>query len=678
MKRILASVVFIVFAFSVNAQMTGGSVVTPSNGTVHFLYYTPPNYRSSGTGHPLIISLGGVGEQGDGSPADLQNLYSGGIPKKIKDGSNMVFTYTPSIAITDGFVVLAPQLPKTSGNWQNFYVDAMIDYGLTHFNIDPSRVFLTGYSLGGIGAWNYAASGLNINKLAGIVPISSNSSFSDFCTVANNKVALWAFQGAQDATFGGSTEHGYVTQINSCPGLIVPAVDTIVPDFVHGSAFWDNFVYSTSNNVLPTNVYQWMLKVKRGIDVNNQIPAPVIPLGSNITLTTPVKVKDFPLLDGSGSHDDDVLMDYLWESVSSPAGVNVSFPRALWPVTTLNAVSQSGNFALPIGTYNMRLRVKDYLTSVGSGSNAHTQFADLSVTVAYSTSGPSAGFSAPVTDAGGSRTIASNVTQVLQIPGNAYFYPCAQCGYNGYSWTQISGPSATLSDYNNPNLPYSAGSNYISFTNLNSPGTYQFRFSATSVHGEVGSDIFTIIKLGALPVTYSYFNGQNAGNKNTLSWATTEEVNSERFDVLRSTDGVNFSVIGTVASHGGAVLTQYTFDDNNAPAGLAYYRLSQVDKDGKSSLSKIISVSNRKTGLYIEKYPNPVHDNLTVTAQGNTNGTMQVVIADMQGKTILQQQWQKDLSLLKKTINVAALQKGVYQMIVTIGQEKQVSSFVKY
>jgi len=91
-----------------------------------------------------------------------------------------------------------------------------------------------------------------------------------------------------------------------------------------------------------------------------------------------------------------------------------------------------------------------------------------------------------------------------------------------------------------------------------------------------------------------------------------------------------------------------------------------------------IKVSNRKTGIYIEQYPNPVHDNLTVSVQGTLTGAVQVIVADMQGKAILQQHWQKDISALKKVIAVGSLQNGVYQVIVTIGQQKQVSSFVKY
>jgi hypothetical protein len=64
--------------------------------------------------------------------------------------------------------------------------------------------------------------------------------------------------------------------------------------------------------------------------------------------------------------------------------------------------------------------------------------------------------------------------------------------------------------------------------------------------------------------------------------------------------------------------------------------------------------------------------------QGNKVGTLQVIIADMQGKTIVQQQWQKDQPMLNKMLGVAALQNGVYQLIITIGTEKQVSSFMKY
>ena len=149
---------------------------------------------------------------------------------------------------------------------------------------------------------------------------------------------------------------------------------------------------------------------------------------------------------------------------------------------------------------------------------------------------------------------------------------------------------------------------------------------------------------------YAYITGKNTGTKNIISWVTTSEVNSDRFDILRSTDGINFTVAGSISARGGATQTSYNFEDNNPPLGIAYYRLLQADKDGHTSLSKIISVNNRKSGIYVERYPNPVHDNLSVTVQGNTVGSLQVIIADMQGKAIVQQQWQKDQPMLKKML----------------------------
>ena len=676
MKRILLGLVILITGSMLHAQMTVGPTISTASGPVPFMYYTPGNYRATGTGHPMIISLGGVGEQGDGTPTGLQNLYIGGIPKKIHDGSNMVFSYTDgaNVTTTDGFVVLAPQIPQGAG-WQNYFVDAVITYGKAHFNIDPNRIFLTGYSLGGEGTWNYVSNSANAGQLAGIIPISTNYGVN-YCNVAGNKIAVWAFQGAQDNIYGGSAQHSIINNINACANLIIPAYDSIYADYIHGADFWDNNVYSLTNNFQYPNAFQWMLKINKSTNVNTDAaPVPVISNGNVVNLTTPINIRNFPVLDGSKSTDDDIIVSYKWQEASVPSGTNVSVVTPQRPVATVSL--GNGVFLVPTGTYTFRFGVKDYLTSATYSGHTHTQTATKTINVSY----PASGFSAPATDAGGTITIPVTQSSVTRWSGNAAAYPCAQCNVTGYNWQYVSGPPnnhATLSSFDGTQT-YGTGDNNVSFTNLDQSGAYVFQFSAKNAHGDIGTDNLTIIKQGTLlPVNYAYFNGQGVGNKNVLSWATTQEVNSERFDITRSTDGVNFSIIGSLASKGGAVLTNYGFDDNNPPLGLAYYRLSQVDKDGHSALSATVSVTNRKTGLYIEKYPNPVHDNLTVTLQSTGNGTAKVVVADMQGKAILQQVWQKDLPLLKKTINVGALQNGVYQLIITVGEEKQVSSFVKY
>ena len=674
MKKLLGSVICITVTYCLSAQLTQGSVAstTAPGGSIYFYQYKPPHYNSNTDLLPLIISLHGGGEGGPADGSNLNHVLDFGLPKLVNDGSVLEFTWQNK---TEGFIMLAPQTTADlTTDWPLFYVDEMIAYGVGNLRVDPNRVFLTGYSLGGKGVWKYAtSSAANAAKLAGIVPAAAIpvDAGTDFCTISANKVATWV-QHSKFDQFGNVQEAiDYTNAVNAC-SPVVPAVDSIYPTGSHD--IYMQKTYDVTNNSHYPNVFQWMLKVNRNLDpATNLAPVPVITGPSTITLTTPVKVKDFPVLDGSGSHDDDdIIMDYLWEQTSGlsllPNITDEGSGYRQWP--TVKIAPAGGLFKVSTGVYDFRLRVKDYLTSKPN----HTQFASLTVNVNY----PASGFSAPATDAGGVITIQSNESDKKNI-GQIDAYPCTDCNVVNYGWAQLSGPSAaSLRDFNNIGNSYTGG-NAVWFSNLVNPGTYTFQFSATTQHGDVGTDVLTIIKLSAaLPVNYAYINGKNAGNKNIITWATTAEVNSDRFDIQRSTDGVNFTVIGSVSSKGGAILTEYSFDDSKAPVGISYYRLSQVDKDGHTAISQIISINNKKTGIYIEKYPNPVHNNLTVTVQGSTNGSLQVAIADMQGKTIMLQQWQKDQSLLKKIVNVTALQNGVYQMIITIGQEKQISSFVKY
>lgn len=671
MKKFLVSVICFSVSWCLDAQLVQNSVVTGTHGTIWFYQYKPPNYNNTDL-FPLIIELHGVGEAGN-SQATLSRVTTQGIPLKITQGNELLFTFNGK---TEGFVLLAPQSPDVS--WPEYYVDEMIAYGIAHLRVDPNRIFLTGYSAGGGGVWRYATSTAAVNnpiKLAGIVPAASSPNGTDFCNIASQRIAVWAFHGGDDVEIPQQTDHQRAVAVNAC-GPAIPAVDTIIQNESHG--IYQSVVYDVTNAHHYPNVFQWMLKVNRNIDdANDRAPVPVIAGAPVINLTTPVKVKDYPVLNALGSTDDDIIMDYKW---TQTAGYHLLIgdannPKNMFPVATVS--DPNFHIGLQPGTFTFQLQVKDYLTSKVNNFGSHTRFAYQTVNISL----PASGHSAPAVDAGTSRSISTSSDRQI---GNAMAYTCTGCGIQQYGpWTLVSKPAGApnpkILDYNTGTVPYTTGNVGATFSNLVTNGNYVFQFAVKNAAGDVGTDQLTITRINALlPVNYAYFNGQNAGNKNVLNWATTSEINSERFDIMRSTDGVNFTIAGTVASKGGSVLTTYTFDDNNPPIGLAYYRLSQVDKDGQASLSQTISVNNLTTRLYIEKYPNPAHDNLTVTVLGTINGSIQMIIADMQGRTVLQQQWQKNQPRFQKVINVGSLQKGVYQMIIIAGQEKQVSSFVKY
>jgi len=124
-----------------------------------------------------------------------------------------------------------------------------------------------------------------------------------------------------------------------------------------------------------------------------------------------------------------------------------------------------------------------------------------------------------------------------------------------------------------------------------------------------------------------------------LNWATTSEINSKFVSVERSIDGINFSSIGTVIAAGNSSITNnYNFVDTNAmnlPVSILYYRLKQVDIDGKFSYSIIVAIKivHSYSEPQITAYPNPFTQNITlrVMAVSSTDQTDNVALYSVDG-----------------------------------------------
>lgn len=117
-----------------------------------------------------------------------------------------------------------------------------------------------------------------------------------------------------------------------------------------------------------------------------------------------------------------------------------------------------------------------------------------------------------------------------------------------------------------------------------------------------------------LPVTLVSFAAVKEGQTSLLSWSTSEEVNSDYFEVQHSTNGNQWSKVGEVKSHGeSTVLHHYSFTHERPAAGDNFYRLKMVDFDETFAYSRI-----RKLGfdsahmLSVTTFPNPVSDELVI------------------------------------------------------------------
>lgn len=141
-----------------------------------------------------------------------------------------------------------------------------------------------------------------------------------------------------------------------------------------------------------------------------------------------------------------------------------------------------------------------------------------------------------------------------------------------------------------------------------------------------------------LPVKYSAFDAQASGNAVNLKWVTESEINNSHFEVERSADGVNFKQIGTVAAGAatGNNSKSYTYIDNSIKTDVVlYYRLKQVDLDGRYNYSNTLAVRLESlTNIQMQVMPNPFAESLTVRFEAAEKATAQLQIFNSQGQLV--------------------------------------------
>jgi len=119
-------------------------------------------------------------------------------------------------------------------------------------------------------------------------------------------------------------------------------------------------------------------------------------------------------------------------------------------------------------------------------------------------------------------------------------------------------------------------------------------------------DNISITALSTLPVTLVNLSAGYNEEKAIISWDTKDEVNNKGFYIQRSPDGLAWISIGFVpAKNEGSSTTHYEFGDNEPNRETAYYRLQQVDIDGRVKYSKVVVVK-AETAQAVKVFPNPI------------------------------------------------------------------------
>lgn len=168
---------------------------------------------------------------------------------------------------------------------------------------------------------------------------------------------------------------------------------------------------------------------------------------------------------------------------------------------------------------------------------------------------------------------------------------------------------------------------------------------------------------GVAPVTLTSFSAHLKGNGVNLDWTTSQELNNKYFQVERSADGnSNWSVIATVNGSGNSqVAIKYNAFDASPLAGVNYYRLKQVDYDGKSGYSKTVAVKLQLQKPSISVIANPFYNTLSVNFVSGTSEMVTARLIDVTGKQIAVQNWSVNSGTSKKDFNnLGGLDHGMY------------------
>lgn len=193
---------------------------------VNYLLYTPAGYGQDATpkgGWPLILFLHGQLEWGD-DPAVLTRQ---GVPRLLAEGHDL-----PAL-------VVSPQSREGERWWpQTVMLVTLLEVLQSQYEVDPQRVYLTGISMGGYGAWALAMA--EADRFAAVVPIAGGADYlpgdagipEAICTLRD--VPVWAFHGELDQNVPASASVNAVRALEKCGGK--PRL-TLYSDAAHNEAW---------------------------------------------------------------------------------------------------------------------------------------------------------------------------------------------------------------------------------------------------------------------------------------------------------------------------------------------------------------------------------------------------------------------------------------------------------
>lgn len=276
---------------------------------------------------------------------------------------------------------------------------------------------------------------------------------------------------------------------------------------------------------------------------------------------------------------------------------------------------------------------------------------------------------------------------------NYVYYKWQRSTDGGFNWTDVTAAQGPVTPTNYGTY-YEYVTSYtvpVANTALSNNGD-RYRVIVATTAANLGSAncIFTdgvsIITLNImncgipLKTDLLSFTGKVAGEYGQLTWTTSKEDEPVHFEIERSIDGNNFTVIGTVNGYNNisAVINSYTLTDPLPLSGKKYYRIVMISRDNSKKYSRVIQLSKEAAALKLVNVINPFNENISFDITIPNDGKIEVLLMDMYGKIARRTAYvvssgSNSLSLS----NTSSLPAGMYVFQVNYGSEVITRKLVK-
>lgn len=248
--------------------------------------------------------------------------------------------------------------------------------------------------------------------------------------------------------------------------------------------------------------------------------------------------------------------------------------------------------------------------------------------------------------------------------GNMEYYIDTDPGFGNATPLTLPGNTGDINGYAvNLNLSgsLSTGTHYLYIRSKQNP------WSLTNV--------VAFTATGVVPVNWSFVKAQLINHQTLVSWATTQESNSQKFEIEHSVDGRTFKNIGMVAAAVNSnTIRNYSFTHLQPVNGFNYYRIKQTDLDGNNKFSVVVTVLKRDQLTQTLVAPNPVKDVLhVVEAKQVYVGTAEIFNAS--GSLLMRKAINSNVQVY--SLPVSTLASGSYILKIKYATETKTYQFVK-